>query len=111
MFQGNVNIFKEDFSIALYLVSVNSLPLISHYRCSHVWTGQAEMSKIVMSDVSKETETLTQTILVHLTPGCREETLDIASRVLLKGFFEKLAIRCCQFLSNLIRGKTPDIVS
>ena len=58
-----------------------------------------------MSDVSTETETLTQTILVHLTPGCQEETLDIASRVLLKGIVEKLVVHCCQYLSILIRGR------
>ena len=44
---------------------------------------------MILSDVSTETETLTRTILVHLTPGCREESLDIASRVLLKGIIEK----------------------
>ena len=43
--------------------------------------------------------------MVHLTPGCREETLDIASRVILKVIVEKLAIHCYQYLSNLIRGK------
>ena len=47
--------------------------------------------------------TLTRTILIHLTPGCWEETLDIDSRVLLKDIVEKLAIHCCQYLGNLIR--------
>ena len=47
-----------------------------------------------LSDVRDRT--LACTILVNLMPGCQEETLDIASRVLLKGIVEKLAIHCCQ---------------
>ena len=40
--------------------------------------------------------TLEWAILVHLTPDCQKETLDVASRVISKGVVEKLAIHCCQ---------------
>ena len=59
---------------------------------AHVMGTQWHNGSSFFSDVSDRT----CTILVHLTPDCREETLDIASRVPSKDVFEELAIHCCQ---------------
>ena len=78
---------------------IYSLMIVSNISLAPTYT-----EIYILSDVRDRT--LSRIILVHLTPGCRKETLDVASRVLLKGIVEKLAIHCCQYLSNLIRGRS-----
>ena len=55
--------------------------------------------------MSQKDNILRKAILFLLSLGCLEETLCIASIDFSKDIVDKLAIHCCQWLSNSIRER------